>query len=107
MSTSRWSGPETPFPSAAGPATAPVLRRWIAGLLATMPAAMSFFSPTVNSYRRLVEIAGPPTTVTRGPDNKSTALRGIGRGAATTRIEHRVPAMDCNPYLTLAAILAG
>ncbi len=84
-----------------------LMRRWIAGLLATMPGAMSFFSPTVNSYRRLVEIAGPPTTVTWGPDNKSTALRIVSREPATTRIEHRVPAVDCNPYLVLAATLAG
>lgn len=84
-----------------------LMRRWIAGLLATMPAAMSFFSPTVNSYRRLVEIAGPPTTVTWGRDNKSAALRIVAHDPASTRIEHRVPAIDCNPYLALAAILAG
>jgi glutamine synthetase len=84
-----------------------LMRRWIAGLLATMPGAMSFFSPNPNSYRRLVEIAGPPTTVTWGNANKSTALRIVSHDAATTRIEHRVPAMDCNPYLALAAILAG
>ena len=84
-----------------------LMRRWVAGLLATMPGAMSFFSPTVNSYRRLVEIAGPPTTVTWGPDNKSTALRVVAHDPGSTRIEHRVPAIDCNPYLCLAAILAG
>ncbi len=84
-----------------------LMRRWIAGLLATMPGAMSFFSPNVNSYRRLVEIAGPPTTVTWGRDNKSAALRVVAHDPASTRIEHRVPAIDCNPYLALAAILAG
>ena len=31
----------------------------------------------------------------------------MSREPAATRIEHRVPAMDCNPYLVLAAILAG
>jgi glutamine synthetase len=89
------------------PAESPLLRRWIAGLLATMPAAMSFFSPTVNSYRRLVEIAGPPTTVTWSEAKKSTALRTVTHDPASARIEHRVPAMDCNPYFALAAILAG
>ncbi len=84
-----------------------LMSQWIAGLLATMPAAMSFFSPTPNSYRRLVEIAGPPTTVTWGEANKSTALRTVRRDPGATRIEHRVPAVDCNPYLALAAILAG
>jgi len=84
-----------------------VLRRWVAGLLATMPGAMSFFSPTVNSYRRLVEITGPPTTVTWGEDNKSVAVRTVTREPTSSRIEHRVPSGDCNVYLTLAAILAG
>ena len=88
-------------------AKAPLLRRWIAGLLATLPASMSFFSPTVNSYRRLVEIAGPPTTVTWAEANKSAALRTVTHDARSARIEHRVPAIDCNPYLALAAILAG
>jgi glutamine synthetase len=95
------------FHSPSGPATAPVLRRWLAGLLATMPAAMSFFSPTVNSYRRLVEIAGPPTTVTWAEANKSAALRTVTHAPGSARIEHRVPAMDCNPYLVIAAIVAG
>ncbi len=101
-------GSENAFEAPAGGGDGAVLmRRWIAGLLATMPGAMSFFSPTVNSYRRLVEIAGPPTTVTWGESNKSTALRVVIHDPASTRIEHRVPAMDCNPYLALAAILAG
>jgi len=101
-------GDRNPFFAESGrPEDAPVLRRWIAGLLATMPAAMSLFSPTVNSYRRLVEIAGPPTTVTWGDENKSTAVRTVTRSPGSARIEHRLPAVDCNPYLALSAILAG
>lgn len=84
-----------------------VLRRWVAGLLETLPGAMSFLTPTVNSYRRLVDITGPPTTVTWGEDNKSVAVRTVTREADSSRIEHRVPSGDCNLYLALAAILAG
>jgi glutamine synthetase len=84
-----------------------VLRHWVAGMLATLPGAMSFLTPTVNSYRRLVDITGPPTTVTWGEDNKSVAVRTITREPGSSRIEHRVPSGDCNPYLALAAILAG
>jgi glutamine synthetase len=84
-----------------------VLRRWVAGLLQTLPAAMSFLTPTVNSYRRLVDITGPPTSVTWGEDNKSVAVRTVTREASSSRIEHRVPSGDCNLYLALAAILAG
>ncbi len=83
------------------------LRRWVAGMLATMPGAMSFLSPTVNSYRRLIDITGPPTTVTWGEDNKSVAVRTVTREPGSSRIEHRVPSSDVNPYLALASILAG
>jgi glutamine synthetase len=83
------------------------LRRFVAGLLATLPGAMSFFTPTVNSYRRLVEITGPPTTVTWGEDNKSVAVRTATSEPRSSRVEHRVPSGDCNIYLTIAAILAG
>jgi glutamine synthetase len=61
----------------------------------------------VNSYRRLLELTGPPMTVTWGEDNKSAALRTIARQPGATRIEHRVPSGDVNIYLALAAILAG
>ena len=83
------------------------LRRWVAGLLETLPGAMSFLTPTVNSYRRLVDITGPPTSVSWGEDNKSVAVRTVTRDAGSSRIEHRVPSGDCNLYLALAAILAG
>jgi glutamine synthetase len=84
-----------------------LLRRFVAGLLATLPGAMSFFTPTVNSYRRLVEITGPPTTVTWGEDNKSVAVRTATSEPKASRVEHRVPSGDCNMYLAIAAILAG
>jgi glutamine synthetase len=84
-----------------------LMRRWLAGVLATLPGAMSFLTPNVNSYRRLVELTGPPMTITWGEDNKSAALRTITREPATARIEHRVPSADCNVYLALASTLAG
>ena len=84
-----------------------LMRRWLAGMLATMPGAMSFLSPSVNSYRRLVDITGPPTSVTWGEDNKSVALRTVTREPSSSRIEHRLAASDCNPYAALSALLAG
>ncbi len=84
-----------------------LMRRWVAGILATLPAAMSFLTPNVNSYRRLVELTGPPMTVTWGEDNKSAALRTVTREPDAARIEHRVPSADCNIYLAIASMLAG
>ena len=77
------------------------------GTPATLPGSMSLLSPNVNSDRRLVELTGPPMTVTWGEDNKSAALRTVTRDPATARIEHRVPSADCNVYLALASALAG
>lgn len=84
-----------------------LLRHWVAGLLETLPGAMSFLTPNPNSFRRLVEITGPPTTVTWAEDNKSVAVRTATREAHSSRIEHRAPSADCNIYLALAVILAG
>ena len=84
-----------------------LMRHWIGGLMATMPAAHSFLAPTINSYRRMVGFAAAPLVVSWGEENKSTALRVISRSAKLARIEHRVGSQDLNPYLALAAILAG
>ena len=84
-----------------------LMRHWIGGLTATMPAAHSMLTPTINSYRRLVGFAAAPTVVSWGEENKSVALRVISRSPKLARVEHRVGAADLNPYLALAAILAG
>ncbi|MYS85788.1 glutamine synthetase family protein [Embleya scabrispora] len=83
------------------------MRRFIGGVLRTLPAASSFQYPTVNSYRRIVEFDGPPTTATWGVDNKSTAVRAICGSAKLTRVEYRVPSADVNIHLAMAAFLAG
>ena len=84
-----------------------LLRHWIGGMIMTMPGAVSYLCPTINSYRRLTEFAAPPLTATWGEENKSCALRLISRSAGLTRVEHRLGAGDLNPYLGLAVILAG
>ena len=82
-------------------------RYWIGGLMATMPAAVSIFCPNVNSYRRLVGFAAAPTVASWGEDDKSAAVRVLSRSPKAARIESRVAGGDANPYLVLAAVLAG
>jgi glutamine synthetase len=65
------------------------------------------FAPTINSYKRLVEGAWAPTTLTWGMDNRTTALRVLTSGKKSTRIEHRVVGSDTNAYLAMAAALAS
>lgn len=95
------------YDAAAADKRSALMRNWIGGLIATMPAAHSFLTPTINSFRRVVDFAAAPVVISWAEDNKSTALRTISRTPGLARVEHRVGAADLNPYLALAAILAG
>lgn len=83
------------------------LRHAIGGVLETMPASMAFLCPNVNSYRRFGAQFYVPNAPSWGLDNRTVALRVPTDTAEAVRIEHRVAGADANPYLMLAAILAG
>lgn len=83
------------------------LRHAIGGLQATMAEAMLLFAPNANSYRRLRPLSYAPTAPTWGHNNRTVALRVPSGPTAARRIEHRVAGADANPYLALAAVLAG
>ncbi|MCV9387746.1 glutamine synthetase family protein [Reichenbachiella ulvae] len=91
----------------AKPHMSPLMESFLAGQMEALPYLMPFFAPTVNSYKRLVEGAWAPTTLTWGFDNRTTALRILNDRPETTRIEHRVAGADVNPYLAMAAGLAS
>lgn len=80
--------------------------RFIAGLLATLRELTLFYAPNINSYKRFVDGSFAPTAVAWGLDNRTCALRVVGRGR-NTRVECRVPGGDVNPYLAVAALVAG
>jgi glutamine synthetase len=79
----------------------------LAGLLATLPAAVALCLPFANSYARLQPGSLAATTRTWAPENRTVALRTVGHEGRIERIEHRLPGADCNPYDALAAIAAG
>jgi glutamine synthetase len=84
------------------------LHHAIGGLLATMPAAMSFWAPSVNSYRRyLGGISCAPVSLTWGNENRTVAFRIPLAKQGAWRVENRVPGADANPYLAMAVTLAG
>jgi glutamine synthetase len=83
-----------------------LMEHWIAGLLHTMREMTLFFAPNINSYKRYVEGSFAPTAVAWGMDNRTCALRVVGHGHGL-RVENRVPGGDVNPYLAVAAIIAG
>jgi len=83
-----------------------LMESYIAGQLYCLPHVLPMYAPTVNSYKRLVEGAWAPTTPTWAIDNRTTALRALPGGVASTRLETRVVGSDANPYLAMAACLA-
>jgi len=95
------------YGNTADDAMSETLKSYIAGQLACLPEILPMFAPTINSYKRLVEGAWAPTTLTWGIDNRTTAIRVLTGGKKATRIEHRVVGADVNPYLAMAASLAS
>ncbi len=81
-------------------------KSYIAGQLHCLPYILPMFAPTINSYKRLVEGAWAPTTLTWGLDNRTVALRVLAGSASATRVETRVIGSDVNPYLAMSACLA-
>ena len=85
----------------------PLMESYIAGQLYCLPHILPMYAPTVNSYKRLVEGAWAPTTLTWAIDNRTTALRVLVGNPGSTRLETRVVGSDANPYLAMAACLAS
>jgi glutamine synthetase len=79
---------------------------FVAGVLATTAELTLLYAPNINSYKRFADGSFAPTTIAWGLDNRTCAVRLVGQGPAA-RMENRVPGADVNPYLALAAMLAG
>ncbi|MBC7829182.1 MAG: glutamine synthetase [Chitinophagaceae bacterium] len=84
-----------------------LMKNYIAGQLYCLPFILPMFAPTINSYKRLVEGAWAPTTLTWGIDNRTVALRVLSGSNKSCRLETRVIGSDANPYLAMAACLAS
>jgi glutamine synthetase len=83
------------------------MKQYISGQLLLTPQMLPLFAPTINSYKRLVEGAWAPTTLTWGMDNRTVALRVLAGGNSSCRLETRVIGSDVNPYLAMAGALAA
>lgn len=84
-----------------------LMKSYIAGQLHCLPYILPMIAPTINSYKRLVEGAWAPTTLTWGIDNRTVALRALPGHVKASRLETRVVGSDTNPYLALSACLAA
>ena len=83
------------------------LRYAVGGMAAAMDESMAVFAPNANSYRRYGRNLYVPSSPNWGPNHRDLALRIPLSSEKNTRIEHRVAGADSNPYLVLAAVLAG
>ena len=81
-------------------------RQFVAGQLFAARQLAWCFAPYVNSYRRYVPDSWAPTAVVWGEDNRTCGFRAVGTGPGR-RVESRIPGADVNPYLALAATIAG
>jgi glutamine synthetase len=84
-----------------------LMKHAMAGLLGTMQSFTLFYAPNINSYKRYQAGSFAPTALRWGIDNRTCALRVVGHSGPTLRVENRVPGGDANPYLALAAMVAG
>jgi glutamine synthetase len=83
-----------------------VFDHFVAGVQSTLKEFSYFYAPNINSYKRFQPGSFAPTAVAWGHDNRTCALRVVGHGAGL-RVENRLPGGDMNPYLGVAAMLAG
>jgi glutamine synthetase len=84
----------------------PPFRQYLGGLLATSAELSLCLAPHINSYKRYVPGSWAPTAIVWGHDNRTCGLRLVGHGPAF-RVESRIPGADCNPYIAIAATIAG
>ncbi len=91
----------------AGDPISPLFRHALGGLRETMGDFMAIWAQSANAYRRYV----PESYVSMAPhwgfNNRTVALRIPDQLGPGTRVEHRVAGADANPYLVIAAMLAG
>jgi len=85
-----------------------VALNFIAGILEHAKGLTAFMASTVNSYKRLVPGFEAPIYICWGYGNRSAMIRiPVYKPKHINRIEIRTPDTACNPYLTIAAMLAA
>lgn len=84
-----------------------LLMHSVGGLKAAMAESMLIFAPNANSYRRFRRNSYAPVAASWGINNRTVSLRIPAGAAQACHIEHRPSGADANPYLVMAAILAG
>ena len=93
--------------ASADPAGNDRLHHAIGGAAQLMPASIAVFAPNANSYRRFRPNSYAPVRAGWGVNNRTVPLRVPAGPASGRHLEHRLSGADANPYLAVAAVLAG
>lgn len=80
---------------------------YLGGNLKLLQDIMLFYAPTINSYKRMVELSLGGINLSWGIDNRTVSFRVINHTAKACRLENRVPGADMNPYLAIAGCLGS
>jgi glutamine synthetase len=104
--TSLWDRDRPLFPAEDPHQLSDVAKGFLGGLLADLDDTAVLFAMLVNSFKRHATEDFGGGIKAWGLDNRTLALRVLGRGP-TLRIEHRYGGADANPYLAGAAIVAA
>jgi glutamine synthetase len=82
-------------------------RGYLAGLLKATHECAAFFAPFPNSYRRYDPTLWAPVELSWGWDDRTASVRAITLTETAARFEQRRAGADLQPYLAIAACLAG
>ncbi len=85
----------------------PLMRHFMAGLIAYASDYTVFLAPYVNSYKRFMKGTFAPTRLVWSVDNRTAGFRLCGEGTKSVRVECRIGGSDVNPFLGLAVLLAA
>jgi len=83
-----------------------MFEHFLAGMLACTADLTLLLAPNINSYKRFADGSFAPTALAWGRDNRTCSFRIVGHGQSI-RVETRIPGGDVNPYLSIAALVAG
>ena len=83
------------------------LRHAIGGMIGSVGDAFALFAPHANSFRRFRANSYAPVAPTWGVNNRTVSFRIPAGPPSSRHVEHRACGADANPYLAVAAILAG
>lgn len=100
----RRSSGESIFSGASG---GELMRFAVGGVQALLAESLALFAPSAHAFRRFAGKASAPRNRRWGYENGTSNLAVAAAPGGHSHVVHRAAGADANPYLALAAMLAG